>query len=165
MQQETRHILNLVIERLRADHKAQSNYDDPRARLIAVVTIESVAHNLAALLRCERFIEPDAPELFKLESFGPATESEARARAEAMNPHGDPRAVIAYSSVLLAHDKDPRGEFVRVVLGYAPRDDESALDAYKRLRVEDPDLFPAPRAGESMLDTLRFAIQCHKERG
>ena len=43
-------------------------------------------------------------------------------------------------------------------IGYVPRADESASQAFDRLRAENPDLFPCPRATESFWDAVREVV-------
>jgi hypothetical protein len=52
---------------------------------------------------------------------------------------------------------DIRGSFLKHI-GYVCAADESAANAFARLRNEQPELFPVPRQGESFWDAIEEAL-------
>lgn len=50
-------------------------------------------------------------------------------------------------------------------VGYVCAEYESPAEAFARLRVENPDLFPVPRCTESLLEACAEVVRRHEQIG
>lgn len=75
-----RDVIRVVLERLLADMKAADAYSDPRARRIAIATLESFRNNLAVELRARGADVNTLDDLAELDGVA-ATDLPAKASA------------------------------------------------------------------------------------
>ena len=54
-----------------------------------------------------------------------------------------------------------KGRFLAAI-GHVPADQEAAAEAFDRLRVTNPDIFPVPRGTESFWDAIYEVVTRHE---